>query len=699
MRDVIRALAAIGVLALSACGGGGSGSGDSFVSEERERPLQIDTSNRFSALQVSVIYAESLLALAHDVGAWIQIDLPSGQGQSASCGAGGTRQVQLQDRDGNGRLSAGDLVMLQLDRCRAAVSNNVFTGRIVVSVEASPASGGWAGRVEFGDTGLAFQSGGVSFSWRGALGASVQIGSGSPVFRRIALDSAAGAPLELHLQANGVSRREAFTGLRLRHDVTLEQAGARTSIELRLASDVLRGSVVVQTPEVLASYFDTYVHEGRIRMQGASGDTLDLRAADSRQAGWLTAWVDGTQQPDTPTGLLWRQVCAGYLWWGTGTAPQAYVATRELQEGAFTANLVNGTAFDAGSSDMLLLFSSVPAPGTRPVAWLQHEGSQVAGAYFGPARIDTVATLNGAALRLRLSQPLAPGQLYTLYVLNQLPSGEFDAVRDGRGGALFGLAGTWRLRTALTAPAVMLPSADSVVLPGRPILLEAQPTGQAQAYQWRQIEGPPLLLSASTGAQTTVSLPAGATGDVADAVLELAVISNTGAVDRTRRTVKVVATAASTALLQVQTVPGAAPGRNLFTQVAAFGHWRPDLNALFLSLTLPYEPTLQSVQLVFFVSPGQTLAAGSYTIVPSSFGVPRSGPDVVTTWGVETCSSGMSGSFTIREVAVSTEREFDGYPVQRAAIDFDVSCRGGPLVAGSLRFFSSVPLRAAPGGS
>jgi hypothetical protein len=58
----------------------------------------------------------------------------------------------------------------------------------------------------------------------------------------------------------------------------------------------------------------------------------------------------------------------------------------------------------------------------------------------------------------------------------------------------------------------------------------------------------------------------------------------------------------------------------------------------------------------------------------------------------------MSGSYTIHEVVVAAERLFDGFPLQRAAIDFDISCQGGPPLAGSLRFFSGVPLRAVPGG-
>lgn len=695
MRRMKRAIAVIGVLALSACGGGGGDSGSAAPTEpaQREQPLQIDERNRIPSLQIGLLYAEALLALAHDIGVWMQVDLPASQGTSVTCGVEGSRQVRLEDRDGDGRLSVGDRVSLQLARCRAAASDNVFTGGVVVAVQTLPASGGWAGRIEFADPGLTFQSGGFSFSWRGAVGASVFVGNASPMLRRIALNSAAGTPLELLVQANGTSARDVFTDLRLQHEATLEQAGTRTSIDLRLASDVLRGSIRVQTPEALAAYFDTFAHEGLIRIQGANGDTLDLRAADGRQAGWLTAWVDGTQQPDTPTGLLWRQLSPGYLWWGSGTAPQAYGETRELQERSFSATVVSGEAFDAGSLDMLLLFSSVPAPGTRPVAWLKHESLDGAEAYFGPSRIDTAATLNGAALSLRLAQPLVPGQLYTLHVVDQLPSGDFAAIRDGRSGALFGLASTWRVKTALTAPAVALPLTDRAVLPGRPITLEAQPSGQARAYQWRQVEGPPLLLSTDSGIRTTVSLPDGAAGDVADAVLELAVVSNTGAVDRTRRTIKVVPSPARATLLRVQAGPGAGPGRDLFTQASAFGYSSTDSNSLRINLTLPLQQSPTSVQFLFFAAPGQPLVPGSYTIVPGRFGVPRSGPDVIAGWDADICSSGMSGSFTVHEIAVATEREFDGFPLQNAAIDFDISCESGAPVSGSIRFFSSVPLR------
>ncbi len=697
----IRAAAAMGLVALAACGGGGGGASDSTGAApetQRENPLQIDRSNRLAVVQLSMVYAESLLALAHDLGSWIRLDLPAAQGQRVSCGAEGTRLVRLDDRDGNGRLSAGDRLSLQLDRCRAAASDNVFTGLVQIGVDATTAAQGWSGHVDFGDAGLGFQAGGVSFAWRGVLGANVEIGAGSPVLRRIALDSAPGEPLYLQLQSGDTARREAFTGLRLRHEASLELAGSRTQLEMRLASDVLRGSVLVQTPVALDAYLDRFAHAGRVRIQGASGDTVEMAAADGRQAGWLSAWVDGQGQADTPTGVLWRELVAGYLWWGTGAAPAAYAQTRELGGGEFSAQVVGGEAFDAGSPELTLLFSGVPAAGTRPLAWLQHEGAVEAGGYFGPPRIETAGTLSGAVLRLRPAEPLAPGQQYRLFVVNQLPSGELDAVRDGRGGALNGLAATWTVRTALTAPALLQTPFDQVLLPGRPITLSAQPAAQAQAYRWRQVEGPPLRLSDETGLQTTLSLPPDAAGAVVDAVVELAVTSSTGAVDRTRRTVKVVPSQASTTLLQVQASPGAGPGRNVFAQASAFGHWRPEFNALLLSLSLPGEPGLPWVEMAFFMAPGQPLAAGRYTIVPSSFAVPRTGPDVTANWSFNSCSDGLSGSFTIHEVSVSAERAFDGFPLQQAAIDFDLSCRGGPPVVGSLRFFSSVPLRATAGG-
>lgn len=63
------------------------------------------------------------------------------------------------------------------------------------------------------------------------------------------------------------------------------------------------------------------------------------------------------------------------------------------------------------------------------------------------------------------------------------------------------------------------------------------------------------------------------------------------------------------------------------------------------------------------------------------------------------CASSLSGSFTIHEVAVGPDHQFDGFPLERAAIDFDLRCGGGPLVSGSLRFFSSVPLRTVAAGS
>jgi hypothetical protein len=254
--------------------------------------------------------------------------------------------------------------------------------------------------------------------------------------------------------------------------------------------------------------------------------------------------------------------------------------------------------------------------------------------------------------------------------------------------------------TALAAPAV-LRGADSPLLPGRPMTLSALPAASAAAYRWRQVDGPPLVMSADAGLQTTISLPAGpegTAGDVSTAVFELAVESDTGAVDRVRRTITVVPSADRTTLLQVQAGPGAGPGRDLLVQAPAFGYWRPEYSALAVNLSAATDSGALRVELWFFVSPGQPLVPGTYTIVPSRPGVPRSGPDITSEWNWERCTSGMSGSYTIHEVVVAAERLFDGFPLQRAAIDFDISCQGGPPLAGSLRFFSGVPLRAVPGG-
>ena len=410
-----RRLASAGaVAALTACGGGGGGTDGDGGATPGPAPvpttLVITADNMANIASLSTGWAESVLWFGE-----MAIDFAgrfrhSAADQSQSCPNGGVLALRLVDRDGNGRLSAGDAVVADLRECTVPIAGNVLVGTLTVEVASSvDAPRSMRGTVSLGPAGVNAVFGtGPSAEYLGLKGSVAFEGSTSDVATTLTVKSTAADDFSVSGRDGTRSVTERVREFDIARTLQYDEARARTRIQLRYDSEVLGGTVTVTTPQPLQAYLDTYPEQGQIVVRGSGGRALYLTPNFVTNSAYASVGLDsnGDERVDTTVLLPWSDVSAGYLWWnGRGTAPAMY-STQSYSATAFSYTAL-GYGQPVGVNDPIVVQFSRPP--VNPPALRFRLRDQGATDGYDPQRLDIEAdtAFQGALLVVRPRTPAA----------------------------------------------------------------------------------------------------------------------------------------------------------------------------------------------------------------------------------------------------------------------------------------------------
>lgn len=678
---------------LAGCGGGGGDATDDPGSgspptgtAESNIPLRIVQGNELPAIQVPTIYAESLLALAHDVDQWTREFAGAPQSTlSRSCPQGGGLTFTWSDVNGDARLGVGDTLRLDLVDCAAPASNSRFSGSIQVSVVSPSVANAIALQVRITPSGLRFAAGPLTATWAGSFRTERLLGARRD---QLAMQASAIDQLRLEFSGAGVSAVDRIETVGVSRDADADLHGTTSTFAVSLASDVLQGRVSLSTPTPLFAHFDTFPTRGALEAAG------DGRVRVQSGQGTRTAWLSVLEGAATGGGFTvhWTEMMAGLAWVGAGALPDQYAAVEELSAVPFDfVGSVSTTSID---------------PWLRRAAWQVNRELQTSttisaarltrvGAGWGPDTVDASIEIRGGHLRLSWTEQLEPGAIYNVAWLSGDP---LQPV------LLRSIDGQWLQVQATLAVSDALQA--SIVAPGSPLLL---PGGDARldgsfskavgssivSHRWRQLSGIPVVLSTPDQAATAVSLAAAPGAATSEVVLELLVTDARGVMDSQTVTLVGVPSPATSTLAQMRGSSGdpLLDGRHVYTAWSAPSQirWDDGNPTNFLRIPLSFESPVGSVWLYFSLPLGTPLQSGTYQApVSLSQRVDTAAMDILMSNGP--CEQ-PNGTFTIHEVQLAPpDGSVDGTPVANLALDFTVSCAGLPPVTGSVRQGSAIPL-------
>jgi len=481
------------------------------------------------------------------------------------CDGGGTLSLQLVGKDSSGAPSPGDQVSATLNQCYVRVLDDVFDGTASVDLSAPATGAQWAGVWHFGSHFVTLGSipiqveGDVAFETRSdSLSYTVHAFSG---VRSLVVSASSGTQVKL---------ADTVTQLDVRKVVARDTAKIVSSWKLRLASEVLGGSVQVDTTVPLSGWFDQAPGVGRIEATGANGAVAALQASSNAE-GFVASLGSATK----PLGA--EDFATGYLWWTAGITPpgpgnRGYLLKSDspnsfalLQQP--TATSIRQKAVLAWQFSRPLAQGSTPLTATFRRTALRGSGYDWSG-YEIPADVN----VQGAYVTVTPHTGLQPGVSYQLLWSNTMPT-------DSKGSAVLLDSPVLAVLDSISANAgttgqLLYGKAASLTLDGR---ASRSADGSALASaQWRQVSGPALQL---TNANTLTPMVALATGTNGSGVaeLELEVRNAQGEFDRDRITINVVNDAQPFQLIALQ-----APGRQPVYRLVSGDALSTDYSRVFL---------------------------------------------------------------------------------------------------------------------
>jgi hypothetical protein len=682
-------------ITLGACGGGGGGGSDpeppaSGYTPESSVALAISSDNLGAAVIVPTVYAEALQALAVDTAGWVERFAATPRPTSPwACNGGGSLTAAWNDNDGNGQLSLGDSLTLDLADCVASASASRFSGTLRVVIVAPRDARALAARVTIA-TGLRFAEADVQGAWKGSFTVERLRLERS---REMLMTASLADQLRLELTVLNVLAVDRFEALDLWRAVSDDWQANFTEYSMTLASDVLRGKVSMSTPTTLLSYFDTYPRQGVIEVAGSG------RAQASATAGGPLAryaLLEGAGAGTTGS-QAWNEFVQGLIWVGPGTLPQQYGEVRELSTVAF--DYVGDATVEID-------------PSRRSAVWQFNRGVTFrdpvtavrlvrSGDGWGPVSIDGSVEVSGGRLLVRWAQQLEPGARYAVEWLNGNGTPTFPSgfVRTGNAGDEYASVQTpaQLIVTETLSAAIGVPSNAALLLPETVLRLDGSSSrssgGAVATYRWTQTSGIPLQLSGSDQPALDITLPPSFGAPPSDIEIQLEVADALGVTDRQPVRFQAVPSPSTSVLGTLRGSPGD-PLLNGAASGGAAALWTAARlasgSSLFVRAFVNFGAPIGTNSIFFFLPAGAALQPGTYAAPASAF---ERGDNAGLLMNTSNSSCTGPASFTIHEAEVGVpDGSIDGTPITRFAADFTVSCSGAPTVSGAVRIGSARPL-------
>lgn len=664
---------ACGVLTWGCGGGGGSSpvlTPPTVVVVPSETPLVLTTQNYRNAAAFATGYAELGLMLAQLARDWSDALTASGSTSvTLPCDGGGSLSLQLNDKDGNRTPSAGDQLSATLNQCYVRVLDDVFDGSATVEFSTPAAGVTMAGIWRFGSR---FETGATTKTQlQGEVAWEIRTDALSYSVRA----QSTVAPLQITGCVGTTCLQDSITKLDVRKDLRRDTARITSNWKLRIASNVLGGSLEVATSTPLSGWFDEVPDAGRVEAIGAGGAVAAVQPNVLRS---LTYSIGAMSSDASPA-----DVATGYLWWATGiTAPGT--GTRGYQfrgpgpnPFAVLSRPVDGPTRQSATQVWQL---SRPSVDPAPTAVFRRTSFGVSGYDWSEADSPGDVTLQGALLSVTPRTGLQPGISYQVVWAR----GE---LRDATGATVPLASPILNVTDSVSANAgpgggkLLFGASGSLVLDGR-ASRAADGTTLASA-QWRQVSGPALQILNANTLQPTLTLAAGA-GATGMAELELEVRSSLGEFDRDRISIAVVNDAKPYRLFAIAPPSGALINRVSLGDPLVDGFARvftPDGGGQVLQVS----QRLPGLMSALLVGQPRVFAAGQSNATD--------GQSIALVFQDSTVTGACTvGSWTIGEIKTSPLPNTTALSVDQLALDVLLSC--GPQGPGKLyvRVNSSRPL-------
>lgn len=638
------------------CGGGGSSSdtGTTPVAPTpSETPLTLTAQNYGDAAAMATGYAEVGLMLAQLTRDWSEALAASGTTSTTlPCDGGGSLTLQLNDKDGTRTPSPGDELTATLSQCYVRVLDDVFDGSASV-VFSTPTSGvTMAGVWRFGSR---FETGTTAkIQLQGEV--ALEIFSDVLSYSVRALSTA--VPLQIAACAATTCLKDSVTKLDARKEVRRDTARVTSSWKLRIASNVLGGSLEVATPTPLTGWFDELPEAGIVEATGAGGAVAALKSVP--YLGFRYALGSTISEANH------LDVATGYLWWAAGiTPPGSGTRGYQLQQrGPYSFTVlsrpVDGTTRQFATQVWQL---SRPIVDPTPKAVFRRTNFAVSGYDWSNYDIPGEVSLQGARLSVTPRTGLQPGITYKIIWAQ-------SDLHDASGATVPLATPLLTVTDSVSADAsqsdgkLLFGSAGSLVLDGR---ASRSADGSALALvSWRQVSGPALLIEYANTLQPKVSLTtmSDASG-VAE--LELEVRNGLGEFDRDRVSITVVNETKPYRLFALQAASGLMTYRVSLNDPLVDGRARifpRDGGGQVLQVSQTFTGSIHSSLLL-----GQPIAfASGQSNVTDGQNIAMSFMDNLVS---SNCSV---GSWTLGEIKTSTLPDTTALSIDQLALDISLSC-------------------------
>lgn len=586
----------------------------------------------------------------------------------------GTTDYAFNDRNSDGKLSAGDSVELIMTNCFAKQLGDYITAKLNVTVLAPPL-------LVDGELGFAASINLDSFLlMRRLLSGSVNILFTDSEMRRVLSADVTSSGLK-HSSADAPSK-DVVTVLNAEFAKTLDYVSGLYRVDgtSTFRSSELRGEFRMTITEPLSDFFRVYPRTGTVEFRG--DESLLLYSAINgthNEETSVTLKANASQVPQTLPGTSWSQTTRGFSWWESRwgwpyESANAQVtalnipSTSMLYAKPFLDPINLILSEDLSVNTPIKLFFPQRVDAARTSFYFERDPPFT----FGEPPIPAVMQLNGAIATLTAESQLEHGTAYYLRATND------QALFVGQDFS----PGFNRLRLKTKNNLLANGSASpAVATPGQTVALTSQQSDSAGnpivAAKWTQRSGTAVVLNDANSRSASFVVPAAAANGEA-LVFDLTIKDAIGEEDTTTVT---------TYALTDFTRPFA-----FYRQGQHFSYGKVAERATLLSsasgsataeflfdnqfqlVWTSSAPSFDAVRLIHFPEP---LVVGDY---------PLSSSRAEITQLTAGCNE-PSGKFSVREIVRGPLNE-----VVRFAADFDKACAGFPPVVGSVRVNSTVPL-------
>lgn len=534
-------------LALGGCGGGGSGgapgpsaatpgmdtgtsssgtSGGSGGAAGTTSPtLKFSAANSGKVAGYPLWASEGLMRLGNALTDDVVMALgPTKAADSGACDGGtGSWSRTLQDNDGNGEVSAGDLITLQFNGCHREPLARMVDGVVRLKITAVDSAGGFVATVTIASPGV---------------GVSATVGNKTPDFRvsgtmRLALsisdtrrtmtvgDGVSDEVLfDFPWMSTGGDRVSAF---RLQKSQHWDEARSYLNLQMRYDSPELGGSFDVSMPTSITSWLDSLPDprpgQGWLLMRGAANDQVRIdvigTGGAAKEIGVKVDFAgDGTV--DLSGAALWTDagLVSGYFF--ADYTPGGLGNTYGYDPNEFSLRAPFRATSTVGPNDVLRIQFTRPPVDAANWHWhLVDRGGLPGGIVVGQEVPATVQTL-GALVLIKPLAPLPYSHKYDLTLDAGTPVVQGQLLRATTGGTLNlaqGLVGSFSTLDYLNPQPSFFQQPLYLGVRGTRVGTLAQSAGAPPAtYLWTQVAGPPVVFSTPTAAETNIALGGGAVG-------------------------------------------------------------------------------------------------------------------------------------------------------------------------------------------